>query len=89
MTKQELLKYAELTWNSIKPIEKYDKNKSTELEGLKQIEIFGKEVSEKEKSISQALQNFITINNISQAEEKEISESITNLFTSFIKSNLK
>lgn len=84
MTKKELLEYAELTWNSIQPIEKFDNNKSTKLEGLKQISNFGKEVIEKEKLISEALQNFVKTNKISQKEETEISNSIKNLFGDFI-----
>lgn len=86
MTKKELLEFAESTWNSIQPIPKFDKNKSTKLEGLKQISNFGKEVVEKEKIISNALQNFVKLNNISEKEENEISNSIKDLFGDFIES---
>jgi len=86
MNKQELLEYAKLTWNSIEPIDKYDKNKSTQLEGLNQIRSFINDISQKEKDISNTLQQFVKLNNISKLEENEISESIKDLFSNFIES---
>lgn len=83
--REDFLNTISKIWNSIEPTN-FMKDEMSELEGLNDIQRFGKDVIKKEIQISNMLKGFVITRNISKSVQGEIEAEIRDLFTEFLKS---